>query len=476
MRHAIRKHLPDFIAIIVLFAVAGAVSVYILNNQRLRFPLIEEKPFQLKGEFSTGQAVTPGQGQTVRVSGVRIGDIAKVDLKDGRAIITFDIDKEYEGLVKKNWHALLRPKTGLKDMFVELMPGVEGGNDAPAPEGFTMPIANTLPDVNPDEFLASLDADTRDYLKLLLNGARRGLEGRADDLNAVLKRFEPTYRDISLVSTEVAKRRVELRRLIRALNLLNTELGRKDDDLAELVLTSSKVFRSFAAEQDNVAATVRELPGALEATTDALGKVERFAQVLRPSADHIRPAIRALRRANRETLPFAREATPQLRNDIRPFVRELRPLVRELQPAAHDLVEAEPDFKRAVVVFNHLFNLLGHNPNGREEPGTEGRDEGYLFYLAWLTHQSVAIFSGQDAHGVFRPLITGGNCNMIRNTANSIPGGAAILGLTGVLQDPRVCGQQPPVRRRSAFSPGVNERGLREAERIAKRSFKEGRE
>ena len=46
----------------------------------------------LKAAFSTAQAVTPGQGQTVRVSGVRIGDIAKVDLKDGVAVVTMDID------------------------------------------------------------------------------------------------------------------------------------------------------------------------------------------------------------------------------------------------------------------------------------------------------------------------------------------------------------------------------------------------
>jgi ABC-type transporter Mla subunit MlaD len=40
----------------------------------MRFPW-EGKPFQLQAAFSTAQAVTPGQGQTVRVSGVRVGDV-----------------------------------------------------------------------------------------------------------------------------------------------------------------------------------------------------------------------------------------------------------------------------------------------------------------------------------------------------------------------------------------------------------------
>ena len=445
MKRAISKHLKDFIAVVALIAIASGVSYYILQNQRLHIPVLEEEPFRLKGEFITGQAVTPGQGQTVRVSGVRIGDIGKVDLDDGRAIITMDIDRKYEGLVKRDWHALLRPKTGLKDMFIELFPGTE--DPRRAPEGHVIPIRNTLPDVNPDEFLASLDKDTRDYLKLLLQGARRGLEGRSDDLNAVLKRFEPTYRDIARVSSAVAERRKDLRRLIRTLNVLNTELGTADSDLAELVGTSARVFDAFARERDNVAATVRELPDTLEVSTDALGRVETFARVMQTAADRIRPAVRSLDAANKATRPFAVEATPLLKASIRPFVREAQPMIAELEPAAHDLVEAEPELKRTVASLNRLFNLLAFNQNGREAPTAENnntRDEGYLFYLAWLAHQSVSIFSTQDGNGVLRPFLTASTCNTIKNTASSNPQAEALLGLTAVLTDPLICGGSTP--------------------------------
>ena len=43
--------------------------------------------------------------------------------------------------------------------------------------GFTIPVANSLPDVDPDEILSALDEDTRDYLTLLVNGAGEGLRG-----------------------------------------------------------------------------------------------------------------------------------------------------------------------------------------------------------------------------------------------------------------------------------------------------------
>src|SRR5205814_4977974 len=93
----IKKRGGDFAAIIVLFVLAVAVGGYILSNERLRFPFIQEKPFELKAAFSTAQAVTPGQGQTVRVSGVRIGDISKVSLDNGQAIVTMSIDPKYKG-------------------------------------------------------------------------------------------------------------------------------------------------------------------------------------------------------------------------------------------------------------------------------------------------------------------------------------------------------------------------------------------
>ena len=112
---AIRKHPKDFLAIIGLIVVAGFIGVYILDNQRLRFPVIEEKPFTVKAEFSTAQAVVAGQGQTVRVSGIRVGDIGGTELKDGRAIIKMDLDPRYKKLVRTNATAFLRPKTGLKD-------------------------------------------------------------------------------------------------------------------------------------------------------------------------------------------------------------------------------------------------------------------------------------------------------------------------------------------------------------------------
>ena len=434
---AIRKHFKDFVAVIGLILIAGGVSAYILSNQRMRFPLIEKKPYVLNAEFQTAQAVIAGQGQTVRVSGVRVGDIGAVKLVDGRAVVRMDIDPEYKDMIHTDATALLRPKTGLKDMFIQLDPGTD---DAPvAKKNWTIPVGATSPDVNPDEILSTLDSDTRDYLRLLISDAGRGLKGRSGDLRDLFRRFEPTHKDLAAVNGAIAERRTNLRRLITSLNQLNGELASHDDDIAGLVTASSAVMRSFAAEEQNVSAAVRELPSTLQQTTTSLGQVQRFADVLGPTTERLRPAARALDPANRAVKPFAEEATPLLAKDIRPFVREARPLARDLRPASVQLADAAPGLTRSFKQLNNFFNLLAYNPNGKEGPDNAARQEGYLFWVAWAQHMAIQLFSTSDANGVFRPVTIAAPCATIEQTIKGEPELEFLSMLTPILTDSKAC-------------------------------------
>jgi phospholipid/cholesterol/gamma-HCH transport system substrate-binding protein len=432
-----RRRVKELLAVLGLMAVAVGASLYILDEQRMRFPW-EEAPLRLKAEFSTAQAVVAGQGQTVQVSGVRIGDVGEVELVDGRAVVEMVIDPEYEGMVRTDARALLRPKTGLKDMFIDLEPGTDS---APAArEGFTIPVSATAPDVNPDEIFAELDADTRDYLKLLISDAGRGLDGRSLDLREVFRRFEPTHRDLARVNGAVAERRHNLRRLITSLNRLNGELASRSDDLAGLVDSSASVMRQFAAEETNVSAAVAELPSTLSQATDTMGRLQRYAALLGPTAEKLRPAARALDPANEAVRPLAIEATPLLRDDIRPFVREARPVVRDLRPSARRLARATPPLGEVFVRLNHFLNMAAFNPNGREDPGNAARQEGYLFWAAWLQHMATQLFSSSDAHGVFRPVTLGAPCATVEQLIAEEPELEFLLMLTPILTESDACG------------------------------------
>jgi phospholipid/cholesterol/gamma-HCH transport system substrate-binding protein len=443
---AIRKHLKDFLAIILLLVIAAGIAGYILSNQRLRFPLVQPAPVKMYADFSTAQAVTPGQGQSVRVSGVQVGEIGGVTLKNGVARVLMNIDDTYKNVVHTDATALLRPKTGLKDMFIELNPGTKSAKMAKA--GFTIPINNTLPDVNPDETLSLLDADTRDYVQLLIDGGAQGLKGRGNDLQSVFAAFLPTHRDIARVNVAVAQRHQNLSRLIHSLNLLNTALAQRGPTITQLVSNSSQVFNGFATEQAALQRALVDFPGTLRQTTNTLGKVHVFANVLGATTENLRPAVRALAPANRAIVPFALKTTPVIKNQIRPFVIDSRPLVRALKPASQNLAKATPNLTTSFGVLNHLFNMLGYNKAGSANSSTSpGGDsnEGYLFWLAWLDHNAASVFANADAHGVYRALTQQSTCATLSTEVGGIttPLGQAqgqVAGILGTFVNPAICG------------------------------------
>jgi phospholipid/cholesterol/gamma-HCH transport system substrate-binding protein len=426
----IRRNLAPFTAIIALVAIAAVVGGYILDNQRLRFPLVEDKPMRINVELDTAQAVTPGQGQTVQVAGVQIGDIGDVSLKDGRAVVGLDIKKQFEDLIHPDATALLRPRTGLKDMYVQVFPGKQG---APVEEGFTIPIAASLTDVDLDEILSELDDRTRDYLTLLANGAGEGLRGKGKTLAAVLARYGPTVRDLGRVNREVARERVALRRLVTSLSQVNGELARRPQDLTRLVSGASGTLRAFAREDDHLRDAVGELAPTLQTATATLDAVTPFARQLGPTTRALLPAVRELENVNAQVSPFAREATPIVRRRIRPFVRTAVPLVKDLAPAARGLARTFPELDRNAKVLNDFVNMLGHNPGGREAPDKAGRDEGYLFHLGWLAHQTTNLQSIDDAHGPMRPIFVTGTCSTLTSLVNDLPQAEFALGLSPLL-------------------------------------------
>ena len=243
----------------------------------------------------------------------------------------------------------------------------------------------------------------------------------------------------------MAVRHQNLTRLINRLNLLNTALAGKSDQLAQLVDTSATVFRAFASEDRNISRAVADLPGALRQTTATLNKVDGYAQVLGTATERLRPTARSMTVANKAVTPFEKEATPILSGQIRPFVREARPLVRDLKPAADDLAKGTPSLTRTFTVLNHLFNMAGFNPGGRQGPTVANRDEGFLFWLAWLNHDGGALFSSSDANGPFRPVTAASDCSVLKQIADE-NGGNELYALvfSKPVFDAGVCPQNPP--------------------------------
>ena len=404
------RNLRDFVAVAALVVVGLAVTFYIVQEQRLRIPVLEERPFELKAEFETAQAVVPGQGQTIRVAGVRVGDVQAVDVEDGVGVVTFVIDREFLPIYR-DATILMRPTTGLKDMFFQLDPGsTEAGEYE---EGDTVPVANTAPDVNLDEILAALDSDTQAYLRLLLVGAGNGLADRDKELGKLLGSIGPINRDLAELNRLVASRRDNLSRLIHNFNVLTTRVGQSEQDLTELVSASNGALGAIAEQDPNVRRAVSLLPGTLQQATATLNATARLGEVLGPAFDDLRPFARNLDELNSSTRDLSLAAAPVLENEIRPFVRTARKPIPDLRKAADRFAAATPRLTTVARKVNRLGNMAAFNPKGAEPLSAPGRDEGYLYWAGWLGHNGNTVFSAGDGNGFFRRIYFTVGCDQL---------------------------------------------------------------
>ena len=385
-RRFLRKYALHLGAIFGLMLIAGVVGGYILVNQRLKFPW--EDRYSVRIALSTAQALTPGQGQEVTVAGVQVGEVGEVRLREGRAEVELDIERDRLASVHVDARALVRPKTGLQDMTIDLDPG-----DRRKPrldEDDVLPVERSMPQVNVEEVLAGLDADTRGYVQSLLQGLGEGLGGQAKiSLRQLLERLQPTLARTSTLTEALRSRRTELRRLVAGLSRLSGRVAVQGDDLARLVSASNATFGAVAAEDDAVRRTVRDLPATLKEIDGALSAASPLARELAPTARALLPAVGELR--------GALTALPKLSSAGRPAVAQLSglsqeavPPARQLRRALDGLAPAVPDLTRAVGVLRYVTNELAHNP--------EGKEEGYLFWLSWFAHNANSMLSTQDAN------------------------------------------------------------------------------
>ncbi len=387
-----RGRRKDTIAIFVLAAAGIVMTLGIFIQQKAALPawipLVGEEFDEITAEFSTAQAVTPGQGQSVDIAGIEIGKVASVNLEDGHAVVGMNIQPQYMELIHPNAEFLLRPKTGLNDMIVEVDPG---SGPRSIEDGAHFTLQQTEPNTNLDAFLATLDADTRQYIQLLVAGGAQGVGGRGKQLSNAFRRLGPFVHYVAKLNKAVAARHVELANVIHNFGQLTTELGRRDAEIRRFVTASDAALGDFANQQQAIQESLQEFPAALRAGNAALASSKRFSDVAFPALTGLIPQAQASKPAFEATEQMFRQTTAPIRDQIRPFTREIRPVLTHANEASRPFNKTVRGFGNALGGFNSFLNELAYNPKGPRES--------YLFYLPWLNHNFNAAFRLQDAGG-----------------------------------------------------------------------------
>ncbi|HEY2631664.1 MAG TPA: MlaD family protein [Solirubrobacteraceae bacterium] len=430
LRDQIGRYRTAFISVVAMVVIALFVGGYILSHERLSlpgwFPVLGKNYVTLKADFRTAQAVTPGQGQAVTIAGAKIGEIASVKSDEGDALVTMNVEPKYAKYIYRDATMLLRPKTGLKDMTVEVDPGTPSAGSIPS--SYTVPRSQTAPDVNFEEFLSVFDAETRAYLQELLAGAGEGLKGNSANLSATFKRFDPIALYTRKITAQLQLRSKNIERAIHNFQLIVSALGDKDTELAQAIDASNAVFQTFAEQQQSFEKTLHLLPGTLAKAKSGLGKLATAVGVTGSTLTKLDPFAKELGPAQEATRSLFKQSTPIFKNQLRPFAREILPVVNQLQPSLKELGEAFPGLESSFAVFNEFLNELSYNPGTNKG--------GFMSFLLWANHDLNSVISSADAHGPVGRTLLYLNCGVLKNLQGATEVNKAVKLLVALLDPP----------------------------------------
>ena len=95
-------------------------------------------------------------------------------------------------------------------------------------------------------------------------------------------------------------------------------------------------------------------------------------------------------------------------------------MMPDLRTAAERFSAAAPSLTALGSKLNRFGNTVSYNPRGAEPGNVAGRDEGYLYWVAWASHVGNSIFSTGDANGYYWRIYLSQSCEGALNIVDSV--------------------------------------------------------
>lgn len=294
--------------------------------------------FVVKAQFESANSIRPNS--PVRIAGVEVGKVKSVEGMEGSngAVVVMELNDSALPL-HENATAKIRPRIFLEgNFFVDLKPGTPTARELDS--GDTIKITQTATPVQLDEVLTSLQSDSREDLKALLEGLNTSLNSKDEGEQSAAESFNDALDDIpaaerssaqvfeALLGTEPGR---DVARLIRGTANTADELARYENELKDLITNLNATTATFAGESTNLRASIRQLAPTLRTANAAFDSLNAAFPSVRAFATEIRPGVRETPATIDAAFPWIDQTRALVGPD------ELGGLAKELSPATRDL-------------------------------------------------------------------------------------------------------------------------------------------
>lgn len=221
-------------------------------------------------------------GDEVRIAGVRVGKVDKVELAGDHVRVSFKVDKGAEFGDKTG--ASIKIKTLLGAMFLALEPSGPGQLS----EGSEIPVTRTTPPYSVVEAFTGL-AETSEQIDV--KQLATSLETLTELTANTPEEFQAALTGVSALSRNIAARDKEVNTLLKNLKKVAGVLDDRDQDILALMRDSSVLFKSVSQRRQ---AIHRLLVSTTTISKELSLLVKQSRKDLKPALTHLENVLKVL--------------------------------------------------------------------------------------------------------------------------------------------------------------------------------------
>ena len=254
--------------------------------------------YQIEAEFSDATGLL--RGDVVKASGVDVGRVSEIELRNGLAVVTMEIDEGVE--LPSSVSAHIRFRNLLGQRMITFVQEEDTTELLEAGSGIEIPLARTDPAFDLTVLFNGLRPLIRSTspkdINIVSQAVTRALEGRTKDVAGFLEH-------VTVISETLTAKDQQLGSLLSDLNVVTEDLAGRDEQLRATLAD----INDFFGDLDE---TRHELAEALVTLDDAARRLERLVD---RNGENIRVELRDLR--------IILAAVDDRRADLRAAVRAL---------------------------------------------------------------------------------------------------------------------------------------------------------
>jgi virulence factor Mce-like protein len=249
---------------------------------------LKPKGYQVQADFA--EATLLAQTADVRISGVPVGRVVKMERDGNRTRVTMQIKSRYAP-IPSDTRAMLRLKTLFGETYVELTPGTQRAPELA--DGGLIPDSQIARSVELDEVLKAFKPKTRAAFQRWLQSQADAIQGRGTDINAGFASLPGFVDSADKLLVTLDAQSAAVRRLVASTGDFFGAISEREGELRGLITDSNHLFQTTAARNEDLASVFRELPRFERESTRTLPALTTFAREAQPVVKRLQPAASA---------------------------------------------------------------------------------------------------------------------------------------------------------------------------------------